>query len=284
MNDETKQAVSDAVEKTVEAAEEAVQRPGVQSLARLGFYTKGFLFLVIGGLALMLVFGIDGGQIAGPTGALALVAERPFGTMLLIVFFAGAIGHGIWNILRGLADVDDVGRGVQGIVRRGIAVGLGLFYIGLAISAFEIVSASRITDENVGDTFMALLLAIPLGFVVVALIGLGVIIAGLSECYSGVSGKFRENYRQWEITGAHLFFINVLGIISFSARALLLVIMGGFFVRAAIDEPDGSIGIDSALLTLLQSGYGRAAVLLAAIGLIGHGILAFYEARYRRIC
>jgi hypothetical protein len=287
VNDDTKQAVTDVIEKTVEAAETAVKQPGVQSLARLGFYSKGFLFIVIGGLALLLVFGLDGGKIADPTGALATVAATGYGRIFLIVFIAGAVGHGFWNILRGAADVDSVGKGWQGIVKRGIAVGLGIFYLGLAMAALEIVVfASRAEDvsSHAEETFIAVLMAIPLGFVLLALIGLGVMVAGATECYNGLSGRYQENYKLWKISGLHMVFINILGVLSFSARAVLLVIMGYFFISAAIFADGGSVGLDAALLTLLQSGYGKVLVFIAAIGLVGHGILAFYEARYRRIC
>jgi hypothetical protein len=287
VNDDTKQAVAAVVEKTVAAAEETVRKPGVQSLARLGFYTKGFLFIVIGGLAMLLVFGLEGGKITDPAGALTTIADTRYGRIFLIVFIAGALGHGIWNILRGAADIDNVGKGWQGIVKRSVAVGLGLFYLGLAVAAVEIVvSASRGPESSQAEeTFISILIAIPLlGSVFLAIIGLGVIIGGAAECYNGVSGKFQENYKLWKIAGIHLIFINVLGVLSFSARAVLLVILGFFFLRAAIFGGDGAVGLDAALMTLLQSGYGQALVFLAAAGLMGHGILAFYEARYRRIC
>ena len=286
MNDETKQTIGDAVEKTVEVAEETVQRPGVKRLARLGFYTKGFLFVVIGTLAIMLVTGY-GGKIADPRGALVTVAGGSFGKVLLIIFIVGAVGHGFWNILRGAADVDNLGKGWKGIVVRVISIGVGIFYLGLALSAFEIVTAPRLTEggSQAEETFIAILLAVPiLGAVLLSLIGMGVIVAGFNECYSGLSGKFRENYRLWEIGGVHLAFINVLGVISFSARALLLGMMGFFFIRAAlVTGTNGSIGLDAALLTLLSTSYGRALVIFTAAGLIAHGVLAFYEAKFRRI-
>ena len=61
--------------------------------------------------------------------------------------------------------------------------------------------------------------------------------------------------------------------------------MGYFFLRASFNnDVKGGIGLDAALLTLLNTSYGRVLVMFTAIGLIGHGVLAFYEARYRRIC
>jgi hypothetical protein len=65
---------------------------------------------------------------------------------------------------------------------------------------------------------------------------------------------------------------------------VLLGMMGYFFILAAIYDREGSVGVDAALMTLLQSGYGRFFILLAGARLFGHGVLAFYEARFRRIC
>lgn len=288
MNENLPQSVGEAVELTVEAAETAVRRPFVKKLARFGFYAKGVLFIVVGALAVMLSAGMPEGRIADPTGALALTAQKPFGRLLLILFTAGAAGHGIWNLLRGIADVDDAGGNWLGIFKRSIAAGIGIFYIGLGVTALQIVLASRVseTPSQVEETFVAILLAVPLlGALLLFVIGLGVIGAGFHECYSGVSGKFREAYRVWEISGPHLAFITVLGVLSFTSRAVILVIMGYYFLAAATwNRVNGSIGLDAALYALAQSSYGRIFLFAAAAGLFAHGVLAFYEAKYRRIC
>lgn len=287
MNDETKAAVSETVEKTVEAAEEAVRHPHIKKLARFGFYAKGVLFIVIGILAVLVATGSRVGKLADPTGALATIALKPYGKFLLMVFIVGAVGHGVWNILRGVADVDDAGTNWQGILKRSIAAGVGFFYLFLAWTAWSIVLAANISDENgaVPRTLAAILLALPLGAVLVFLIGLVIIGAGFHECYSGMTGKFQENYRLWEIEGVHLKFITVLGALSFTARALIMALIGYYFVWAAINyNPEKAVGIDGALLILAESYYGQILLFITAVGLVCHGVLAFYEAKYRRIC
>lgn len=288
MTDETRQVVKEKVEETVEKAEEVVRLPFVKRLSRFGFYTKGVLYLIIGILAILLVAGLKGGKITDPTGALGTVAQKPYGKLLLIFFVVGAIAHGLWNILRGAADVDDAGKKWLGIVKRIFFIGIGLFYVGLALTALSILLSANVSDENgqIPKTFVTILFAIPiLGVILVFLIGIGLVGAGFHECYSGISGKFQENYRSWEITGWHGKFIDLLGVLSFTARAVLLVLMGWFFITAAIDyNPDEVVGIDGALMTLAQTTYGSTLLFVTAFGLICHGILAFYEANYRRIC
>ncbi len=287
MTDETKEAVKEKIEETVEKAEEVVRHPYVKKLARFGFYTKGVLYIVIGGLAILLVAGLRGGKLADPAGALAVIAQKPYGKILLIIFIVGAIGHGLWNILRGAADVDDAGTNWFGIIKRIIHIGIGIFYVGLALSAWSTLLSENISDANgqLPKTITTVLFALPLGAVLVFIIGLSVIGAGFHECYAGISGKFQEHYRSWEIKGWHQTLITILGALSFTARAVIFLLMGWFFISAAVDyDPNEAAGLDGALLALAQTSYGGIFLFATSVGLVAHGILAFYEAQYRRIC
>jgi len=287
MNDETRQSVSEKIEQTVEAAEEVVRHPYTKKLAELGFYTKGVLFIVIGVLALMVATGQKGAELADPTGAMTQIARVRYGKILLIIFIVGAIGHGVWNILRGAADVDDAGKNWQGIGKRVIAGGVGVFYLFLAWTAWTIITTSQVAVQNgaIQKTLTAIILALPLGTILVMLIGLSVIGAGINECYRGLTGKFQEDFRLRELKGNKRRIVTVLGALSFTARAVIFGLMGYFFILAAFNSnPNEAMGIDGALLILAQSYYGKVLLFIAATGLICHGVLSLYEARYRRIC
>ncbi len=287
MNDATKELVSEKIEQTVETAEEIVRQPFVKRLAEFGFYTKGVLFIVIGALAILVAIGDRSGKLADPTGAMTIVAQYTFGKVLLIIFIAGAFGHGAWNILRGAADVDNAGKSWQGIVKRSIAVGAGLFYFFLAWTAWSIVVTVGVEVQNgvVQKTLTGLILALPLGSVLVFLLGLIVIGAGVNECYRGISGKFQETFRLRELEGGKRKIVTVLGALSFTARAVIFGLIGYFFIMAAIaSDANQAVGIDGALLALAQTYYGKMLLFIAAAGLICHGVLSLYEARYRRIC
>lgn len=287
MDDKTKQAVADVVEEAVEVAQDAVRNPWVRRLSQAGFYAKGLLYVVIGCLAVAAVIGVKGADLEDPRGALAIVAVEPYGRFLLLIFFVGAIGHGLWNILRAVTDVDGLGKKWFAIIARSIHAIIGCLYIGLAASAVDLILTSRVSEGHsvAEETFVSIVLTVPfLGAGVIGIIGLGLVGAGFTECYNGLSGRFQSNYRKWEIIGFHGIFITFLGILSFTVRAVLLVILGYFFLRASFNNAvDASIGIDAALFTILDTTYGKVLVTIAGIGLIGHGVLAFYEARYRRL-
>ena len=287
MNDETKQTVSEKIEETVKAAEETVRHPYTKKFARFGFYTKGFLFIVIGMLAVFVAIGQKGGELADPSGALAAIAEKPYGRILLIIFIVGALSHGGWNILRGVADIDNAGGNVQGIIKRCIAAGMGIFYIGLAWTAWTIVITEKVTPRNgeIPRTLAGILLALPLGAFLVLIIGLIIIGAGVHECYSGITGKYQENFRLFPLSNGKRRFISALGVVSFTARALIMGLMGYFFITAAINyNADEAAGLDGALATLARTGYGKTLLFVTAAGLVCHGVLSLYEAKFRRIC
>ena len=287
INEETSQTVKDKVKETIEAAEETVRKPFVRKIARLGFYTKGFLFIVIGILGVMVATGQRGGELADPTGALARVAMLDFGRVLLIIFIVGAVSHGFWNILRGAADVDSAGDKWRGIVMRSIAVGVGIFYLWLAFSAFNILFTENAIGAGgeVQRTIAQIFLALPLGAVLLFLIGLTTIGAGIHECYSGITGKYQENFRLFSLGKNQLRFVSVLGVLSFTARAIIFCLVGYFFISAAINyNAEEAIGIDGALAILAQTYYGQTLLFITAAGLVCHGVLSLYEARFRRIC
>lgn len=286
MKEETKEKIAETVEEAVEAAVETVQKPWAIKFAKFGFYAKGFLFLVIGALAILVALGYRSGKLTDTTGALAAIAQAPFGKGLLIVFMVGAIGHGAWNVLRGVADVDNAGGGWQGIPKRVLAGGIGAFYFLLAWSAWRIIEMARVTDANgeIPQTLTAILFAFPLGALLVFLIGLGVLIAGIHQGYFGVFRKFEEYFFTEKLAGASLYFFYFLGILSFLARAIIFLLIGYFMIEAAINyNPEDAIGMDGALYALSQTYYGKTLLFLTALGLASQGVLAFYEVRYRRI-
>lgn len=285
MTDEVKGNLSDAIEEAVEIAEDVVRHPFTKTLARLGFYTKGFLFIVIGILAVLVAVGVRGGELTAPNGALAAIAQFRYGKIILIIFIVGAVSHGVWNILRGAADVDDAGISWQGIIKRLIWAGIGIFYFALAWTALNLIIRAQSASAEFQRTLTTILLMLPLGAILVGIIGLSTIGAGVHEFYSGISGKYKKDLRLNGVEKRQRNIITVLGIFGFTARGLIFALMGYFFISAAIDfNPNEAAGMDGALLALAQTYYGKTILFVTAAGLICHGILSFYEAKYRRIC
>ncbi len=287
MGNQESRELSDVFKDAEAAAGDAVRRPWMQVLSGCGFYAKGVLYIVIGASAIFLSAGLRGGRIVDPTGALNAIGQLNLGGVLLFFLAVGSLGHGVWNVLRGIGDVDNAGGKVVGIFTRSLAVCIGIFYLWLAFTTTLVFFQSPLTQTNseIEEGMTAILLSIPLGILLVLFIGLGFFGAAIHEFYSGISGKYQEHYRLWQLDRYTLAFIWLLGIISFTTRSVIYLYISYFFL-AAVFRLDSSQaqGFDGALLALAQTRYGGTILLAVGFGLVCHGILAFFEAKYRRIC
>ena len=68
------------------------------------------------------------------------------------------------------------------------------------------------------------------------------------------------------------------------ARGAVFAVVGVFLAKAAIEyDPNEAVGIDGALLKVVEASYGTLLLALVAAGLIAYAVYCFVEARYRRI-
>ena len=66
--------------------------------ARAGFVGRGVIYLLIGFLALRIAFADGGGKQADRSGAVAEIAEKPFGMALLWLLGVALAGMALWRL------------------------------------------------------------------------------------------------------------------------------------------------------------------------------------------
>src|SRR5512137_725413 len=92
-----------AVDGVKDAAGKAVASPSVEWLLRLGYVARGFVYGMIGLLALKAATG-GRGQFTDQQGAIAAIARTQWGDVLLYVILAGLIGYGLLGLIRAFLD------------------------------------------------------------------------------------------------------------------------------------------------------------------------------------
>ena len=79
-------------------------------------------------------------------------------------------------------------------------------------------------------------------------------------------------------------FATASGVVGHVARGAVFAVVGVFLAKAAIEyDPSEAVGIDGALLKVVEASYGTLLLALVAAGLIAYAVYCFVEARYRRI-
>jgi hypothetical protein len=253
--------------------------------ARAGLTARGVIYLLVGVLALRIAFG-DGQKQADRGGALAEVAEKPFGDVLLWVLGIGLVGMALWQ----LSEVvfGSVGPDGRKAKKRLLSAARCVFYSLVAYSVLSFAagsggSGSGSSDKQSRDV-TAKVLDMPAGRWIVGAAGVGIVVAGVWIGARAVLRKYAEKMKLGEMSPGTRRLVDVTGVGGGAARGLVFAVAGGFALRAAIDyEPDKAKGLDDTLRSFADTPAGPWLLVCIAVGLVLFGLFSFAMARWRRV-
>lgn len=269
-----------AKQRAKQATREA--RGWIEPLGRLGYAAKGIVYAIVGILAAQAALGA-GGETTDTQGALRRIVEAPFGRILLGLTTVGLLGYAIWRLVQAFLDTEKKGSDTKGLITRVAYAGVGLAYIGLALTAVQIIRGTG-GDGDTQQSWTARLLAQPFGQWLVGLIGAIVIGIGLYQLYKGFTAKFRDELKLNEMSATEDTWATRAGRLGFIARGGVFAIIGALLIAAARQgEASQPGGLGGALETLAAQRLGTLLLGVVAVGLIAYGIFCMVEARYRRM-
>ena len=182
-----------------------------------------------------------------------------------------------------MLDADRQGRSRKAMFNRtGQGVSAAV-YSALALSCMGVAAGIEEAGENpeVTQQQIETLLSLPLGELLLILLGGAVLLAGVLNAFHGVFGGFSRHLTCEQTM--HLWAVP-LGRTGYFARGLVFLALGVFLVEAALDvAPDEAVTIQGALLTIEQQPFGSLVLSALGAGLIAFGLFGLVEARFRRI-
>ncbi|MET9324907.1 DUF1206 domain-containing protein [Streptomyces sp. NPDC003038] len=267
-------------------AERFAHSRAVEVGARCGFLGRGVIYVLVGVLALRIALADDGGRQADRGGALAEVAAKPFGSVLLWLIGVALAGMALWRLSEALFGQAGEGGGKPG--KRALAAARCLFYAFvsysvLAYAAGDQGSGSGSSDQQSNDV-TATMLSWPGGQWIVAAIGAAIVVAGVWMAVQAARHTFRKHLKTGEMSARTRRAVDVLGVIGGVARGAVFATAGGFAVAAGLShEPGQAKGIDDTLRSFAQTSAGPWLLVLIAVGLVTFGVFSWATARWRRI-
>jgi hypothetical protein len=265
---------------TKQAARRAEDSTLVERLGRVGLTARGVVWLVIGLLALQVALG--GQAKADKSGALQAIAGKPFGELLLVVLVAGFLSYAVWQGLRAAVGIRDEDDEKKRAAKRFGALCRAVLYAGLAVSTLRFLANGQSGGDKT-QPLTARLMQHTGGRSLVFLVGVGLIIGGLYLVGVALRQKFEDRIKQYELPDGMRPVAKVVGTAGYMGRGLVVVLIGSFIVKAAVQfDPAEAKGLDAALKSLAQEGYGQGLLLLAALGLLAFALWSFIEAAYRK--
>lgn len=262
------------------AAREVANSPALDRLARLGLACRGVLYGLIGSLALRIAFGgKSGGKEADKTGAVQVVAEQPFGTVLVWLMAAGFSALILWQLSEAVAGSRRVKERIEAAARTVVYGLVVATLLGLLLRD----DAGSSTDESSRDLTGGLM-GLPGGPLLVGLAGLGVIALGVLWVYKGWRRRFLEDLRTGEMSPGERRLAERLGTAGYLARGVVAVAAGVFLLRAAAAyDPDRAKGVDATLRALAETPAGPWLLGAVAAGLLLFAVYCLFEARRHRL-
>lgn len=256
----------------------------LETFARVGYFAKGIVYIVVGILAVQAARA-GGGETAGPRGAIEEIATQPFGQALLILTAVGLACYAIWRLTMAALDPEREGTDAKGLVKRiGYAVS-GIVNLALAYFAVRLVMGGAGGGDGGSsqqEEMTARLMSEPYGLWIVGAIGAIIVGVGLYHFYRVYTAKFMRKYDA-EMSLDKQRLARRIGRLGLAARGVAFCLVGSFFIEAAISQsPDEAGGLSEAFSTLLQQPYGPWLLGVVAVGFICYGIYCFANARYRR--
>lgn len=262
----------------------------VKTYARIGFAAKGLVYILVGTLAAMTIF-TQGGKNEGRNGALEIILEQPFGKILLAATVIALLGYVTWRMIQTFKDPEGRGNDPEGLMKRVGFFISGLIYLFFAFSGLRMLfpgvgnsgSSSGGSDSGGGRQLLVeKALEQPFGQWLVVIGAALVIGKGIFQLYKAYTGKFRKNIQDQDMNEQQQAIYMYAGRIGYTARGIVMGIIGYFLIRAAINiNPDEAQGTDAALSFLsTSSDSGPYLMAAVAIGLVGYGLFMFVKARY----
>jgi hypothetical protein len=259
-------------------------KPWFLAYARVGYATKGVVYLLVGALALTAGLG-GAGRVTDAAGALRAVARTPVGRPVLVLVAVGLLGYAIMRIVAGLFDPARRPRNLgKAFIRMGEVLSGGA-YLFLVWGVLKLASGTGgpMTGDKKARALSGEAMQIPggEGLIIIAAIifaAVGVWFVGKGSLMKDVCGDLYTGRLGRKGCGVAGFFIR-LGSVS---QGIIFTWMGYLLFQAATaGDPGQARGMDGVLRQL--ENYGNGLLALMAVGLVAVGVSALIEARWKRL-
>jgi Domain of Unknown Function (DUF1206) len=261
-------------------ARRASNSPAARALARIGLVARGFIYILIGWLAIEVALG-HSSQRPSQEGALHLLAGKSYGLVTLWLLGIGFAGYALWRLSEAAFGVTGekpgAGPRLKSLVR-------AIVYAFLSALTFQVIAGSASNETRKQQDLTATVMHHAGGQWLVAIIGLAIVIVGLTLVAEGIRRTFMKYLRTREMSPGTRKVVEKLGMIGTTARGVVFSIVGALIVDAAVTfDPKKSGGLDKALLTLRHQAFGEFLLLVVALGVLIFGVYGLCEARWRRV-
>lgn len=262
------------------------KREAIVRAGRVAIATQGFLYVILGLLAIELAAGNHGAK-ASQRGAIEALARQPLGRVLLAIVAVGLACHVAWRLLLAVRGEPSGGEDGESVAKRAANAGRAIIYgsftvaaVGLAFGGGGSGGSGSGAKEKQSTAFV---LSWPAGRWLVIAVGLGIVGAGLWNVKRAVTRSFLEKLDCSSVSDGKERVVEVVGIVGYLARAFCYALVGWFLINAGWQHDSSETeGLDGALREFAITSNGTLLLLLLAIGLVLFGCFRVVDGLLRK--
>lgn len=238
------------------------------ALTRIGFATRGLLYIVIALLILRT------GRAEDPSGAIEYLG-RGGGQFLLGVMAAGLTAYGIWRLADATLDIERHGSERKGMMERAGAGFSGAIHLLLAWQSIQLMRGAALSGDGTREGARTAL-QLPGGWALVLAGAAVLIVLGAVQLAKAAKGSF---LRYLDPSVAKQPWVQWSGRFGYAARGVVFLVSSYLLARAGIEEQASEAGGMARVLSWLTDPFD----VIVGAGLLAFGLFSFVESRYRRL-
>jgi hypothetical protein len=264
-------------------ADQVEGHPVLQAGARVGYAVSGVLHLLIAWIALQIAW-FASARSADQSGALQALADNSLGRLVLWVAVIGFVALALWQLASAVAVRTDGSASSSGSqsslwAEKAKRFAKAIVYGVLAFTSFSFARGRPKSSKAQSADFTATLLAHNGGRALVCAIGVAVIAVGAYHVKKGWSKQFLQDLRDSPGTLA-----TRAGMVGYIAKGIALAVVGFLFVAAAVQNSSTkATGLDGALRSLRQQGFGPWILTAVGLGIAAYGVYSLARAKHARV-
>ena len=248
---------------------------------RAGYAGRGFVYAAVAGLSLWAIW--RGGQAQGTQTALATLERSGWGKAVLAAIAVGLVAYAAWRVIDAWYDLEDHGTDGKGLIARAGMIVTGLIHLALGVAAVTILFSAG-GGGGGGESSVAKaagkVMSWPAGRWIVGAAGLATIGAAIYYAAKAYRASYREHLYANEATRR----LNGVLRIGVAAQAVIVGVVGGFLVVAALQSDASEAGGVAEVFDWLGAQpFGRVLVIALCLGLLAFAFFLFVNAAYRII-
>ena len=251
----------------------------VEVLARIGLGAKGILYILLGILAFMAAFEINGksNEEADRNGVLLFLRDSEGGTILLAVLMAGLLCYSTWRTLEGFS-IKPYPKKLWGKKLRYWAG--ALTYLTVAFAAYKVLNYEQGDD---GQHWSQKIFYQDYGSILLLIIALIIAGNGIYQIWYGLSSKFKDHVSGADLGNSNAGFLLKSGKIGYTARGIVWLVIAYILIRAVLHANASEAGDTSKSFSFVEtSTYGSYLLGGLGLGLVAYGVFCLLRAGFEK--